>query len=98
MLFQQELWLIIVGLVTAMIYLKTTHSQASFKRAALWSVLFSLVVGEIGMLTTLFFPSDLLGLIVTTLAAMIGVRFGIKRSGNTISATRRSSRSSKAKK
>ena len=79
MLFQQELWLIIVGLVVALVLRRTVFVGGSFIRIALWACIFSLIVGEFGMFSTLFFPSDLIGLILTTFAAMLGARFGAKR-------------------
>ena len=81
MLFQQELWLIIVGLVVTFVLRRTLFLGGSPLRIVLWACAFSLIVGEFGMFTTLFFPSDLIGLILTTLAAMMGARFGAKRSG-----------------
>ncbi|TDR29013.1 hypothetical protein [Hydromonas duriensis] len=80
MLFQQELWLIIVGWVTAFIFQRSTGNPAPFGRMALWACVFSLFVGELGMLSTLFFPSDLVGLLVTAFFALLGARFGAKRS------------------
>lgn len=84
MLFQQELWLIIVGLVVAFVLRRTLFFGGSFIRIASWACIFSLIVGELGMFSTLFFPSDLIGLILTTLAAMMGARLGAKRSGASI--------------
>ena len=74
MFFQQELWLIIVGLIVAKVVQKTNQSPVAYKSIALWSCLFSLIVGELGMLTQLFFPSDPLGLAVTALAALIAAK------------------------
>ncbi len=91
MLFQQELWLIIVGLVVAFVLRRTLFFGGSFIRIASWACIFSLIVGELGMFSTLFFPSDLIGLILTTLAAMMGARLGAKRSGTSLNASQRKS-------
>lgn len=91
--FQQELWLIIVGLVVAIVLRRTAFPNSSLASLALWASLFSLIVGELGMLSTLFFPSDLLGLIVTTFAAMMGARFGAKRVGSSSSSSKSSNSS-----
>ena len=74
MFFQQELWLIIVGLIVAKVVQKTNQSPVAYKSIALWSCLFSLIVGELGMLTQLFFPSDPIGLALTALAALIAAK------------------------
>ena len=105
MFFQQELWLIIVGLIVAKVVQKTNQSPVAYKSIALWSCLFSLIVGELGMLTQLFFPSDAMGLALTALAALIaakvvvGSRTGANQAGKshkTIKTDRRTT-SSKAK-
>ena len=105
MFFQQELWLIIVGLIVAKVVQKTNQSPVAYKSIALWSCLFSLIVGELGMLTQLFFPSDPLGLAVTALAALIaakvviGSRTGANKAGKSHKTTKtdRRTTSSKAK-
>lgn len=74
MFFQQELWLIIVGLIVAKVVQKTNQSPVPYRSIALWSCLFSLIVGELGMLTHLFFPSDWLGLILTSLSALVAAK------------------------
>ena len=79
MYFQQELWLVIVGLVTTFIVQRTSPSNTLFFKVAPWACGFSVAMGEFGMLSTLFFPSDLLGLILTTFAAMMGIWFATKR-------------------
>ncbi|AXF85487.1 hypothetical protein DTO96_101218 [Ephemeroptericola cinctiostellae] len=98
MLFQQELWLIIVGLVVALVLRRTVFVGGSFIRIALWACTFSLIAGELGMFSTLFFPSDLIGLILTTLAAMMGARLGAKRSGASFSSPPQKPRSRTNKK
>ncbi len=101
MFFQQELWLIIVGLIVAKVVQKTNQSPVPYQSIALWSCLFSLIVGELGMLTQLFFPSDLLGLVLTALAALIaakvviGGRTGARASSNNSSRTPKKSRAKK---
>lgn len=74
MFFQQELWLILVGLIVAKVVQKTNQSPVPYKPIALWACLFSLIVGELGMLTQLFFPSDVVGLLLTALAALIAAK------------------------
>lgn len=95
MFLQQELWLILVGLIVAKIVQKTNQTSIPFKKIALWSALFSLIVGELGMLTQLFFPSDPMGLIMTSLAALIAAKITI--GGNT-GAQRRTKKTRTAKK
>lgn len=43
MLFQQELWLIIVGLVVAFVLRRTLFFGGSFIRIASWACIFSLI-------------------------------------------------------
>lgn len=74
MFFQQELWLILVGLIVAKVVQKTNQSPVAYRPIALWACLFSLIVGELGMLTQLFFPSDVLGMVLTALAALIAAK------------------------
>ena len=73
MFFQQELWLIIVGLIVAYVVRKLNGSTVAFKKIAVWACAMRLIVGEMGMVTQLFFPSDVTGLLHTTLAALIAI-------------------------
>lgn len=77
MFFQQELWLLIVGLIVAYVVRKLNGSTVEFKKIALWACAMSLVVGELGMVTQLFFPSDVMGFLLTTLAALIASKIVI---------------------
>lgn len=77
MFFQQELWLIIVGLIVAYVVRKLNGSTVAFKKIAVWACAMSLIVGELGMVTQLFFPSDLMGFLLTTLAALIASKIVI---------------------
>ena len=77
MFFQQELWLVIVGLIVAYVVRKFNGSTVAFKKIALWACAMSLVVGELGMVTQLFFPSDVMGFLFTTLAALIASKIVI---------------------
>ncbi|MFZ1416931.1 MAG: hypothetical protein WAS93_01120 [Burkholderiaceae bacterium] len=103
MFFQQELWLIIVGLIVAKVVQKTNQSPVAYKSIALWSCLFSLIVGELGMLTQLFFPSDAMGLALTALAALIaakvviGSRTGANQAGKSNQAAKTSRRNASGK-
>jgi uncharacterized membrane protein YfcA len=84
MFFQQELWLIIVGLIVAYMVRKLNGSTVAFKKIALWACAMSLIVGELGMVTQLFFPSDLIGFMLTALVALIAAKIviGDKTAGN----------------
>ncbi|MBS1175179.1 MAG: hypothetical protein H6R05_1310 [Burkholderiaceae bacterium] len=84
MFFQQELWLIMVGLVVAYVVRKLNGSTVAFKKIALWACAMSLIVGELGMVTQLFFPSDVMGFLLTTLAALIASKIviGDQTAGN----------------
>ena len=77
MFFQQELWLVIVGLIVAYVVRKFNGSTVAFKKIALWACAMSLIVGELGMVTQLFFPSDVMGFLFTTLAALIASKIVI---------------------
>ncbi len=74
MFFQQELWLILVGFIVARVAYKLNGSTAQFKKVAIYACALSLIVGEFGMVTQLFFPSDFLGLVLTSLAALIAAK------------------------
>lgn len=77
MFFQQELWLVLVGLIVAKITQRANGSTIAYRKIALWSCVLSLLVGELGMVTQLFFPSDPLGLGLTALAALIAAKIVI---------------------
>ena len=77
MFLQQELWLIIVGLVVARVVQKTNGSPIAYRRIALWACTLSLIVGELGMVMQWFFPSDLFGLLLTSLAALMASKIAI---------------------
>ena len=95
MFFQQELWLIIVGLIVAYVVRKLNGSTVAFKKIAFWACALSLIVGELGMVTQLFFPSDITGLLLTTLAALIAAKvvIGDRTAGNQQPQTRKRSTS-----
>lgn len=77
MFFKEELWLILVGLIVSLVVRKLNGSSVAWKKIALYACALSVLVGELGMLTQLFFPSDLLGLMLTCLAALIGAKIAI---------------------
>lgn len=98
MFFQQELWLVIVGLIVAYVVRKFNGSTVAFKKIALWACAMSLVVGELGMVTQLFFPSDVMGFLFTTLAALIASKIviGDKTAANQSRPAQQRSRKRKA--
>ena len=97
MFFQQELWLILVGLLVAKVVQKTNQTTVSYKRIALWSCIASVIVGELGMLSHLFFPSDPLGLAVTALVALIAAKIVIGGRTGTGGGASRSSKARRTK-
>lgn len=84
MFLQQEIWLILVGLIVAWIVKKSSGSAAPIKRVALFACLASLLVGWFGMgvrgiLPQLaFFPTDVRGLLITTFAAFLAAKFVVR--------------------
>ena len=74
MFFQQEIWLVLVGLIVAKIVQKTNGTHVAYQKIAFWSCVISLLIGEIGMITQLFFPSDVLGVVLTTLGALLAAK------------------------
>ena len=74
MFLQQELWLIIVGLIVAYVVKKHNGSQVAFMNIAKYTCISSLIVGELGMVTQLFFPSDFIGMVLTSLAALVAAK------------------------
>ena len=84
MFVQQELWLILVGLVTAWVVKKTSGSPAPFKRVAIFAIVASLLVGWFGMAVKgivpqlAFFPTDVRGLLITVAAAFLAAKFVVR--------------------
>lgn len=101
MFLQQELWLILVGLLTAWVIKKNSGTAVPYTKIALYACLSSLIVGEFGMFAKgfapllSFFPTDIRGFIITTLAAFLAAKFVIRsprtrnNNTNTTATTRR---------
>ena len=84
MFLQQELWLILIGLITAWVVKKTSGSAAPYRRVALFASIAALLVGEFGMLAkgfapaAAFFPTDIRGLLFTSIAAFLAAKFVVR--------------------
>lgn len=84
MFLQQEFWLILVGLLTAWVVKKNSGSAAPYTRIALFACIAALLVGEFGILakgfapTAAFFPTDIRGLLFTSIAAFLAAKFVVR--------------------
>lgn len=85
MFLQQELWLILLGFIVALVVKKTSGSPAPLSRVTLFASTASLLVGWFGMAakgiwpTLAFFPTDVRGVLFTVIAAFLAAKFVVRR-------------------
>lgn len=88
MYLKEELWLIIIGLIVAWVVKTTSCTTVPYKRIAIFSSSISLVVGLFGLLVKgiqpklAFFPTDVRGLLLISLAAFIAAKIAAYSSKN----------------
>lgn len=86
MYLQQEIWLILVGLIVAGVVKNAHGGSAAFKRLAVYACGASLVTGWFGMLVKgflpqlAFFPSDVRGVVFIALAAFLAAKWSLRKS------------------
>ncbi|MGL4767908.1 MAG: hypothetical protein ACRCV6_07500 [Formosimonas sp.] len=85
MFVQQELWLILVGLIVAWVVKSSAGSAAPFKRVALFAIVASLLTGWFGMAVKgivpqlAFFPTDVRGFLIIVAAAFLAAKFVVRQ-------------------
>ncbi|GHA78829.1 hypothetical protein GCM10009007_19900 [Formosimonas limnophila] len=95
MFLQQELWLILLGFIVALVVKKTSGSPAPLSRVTLFASAASLLVGWFGMAAKgiwpalAFFPTDVRGVLITVTAAFLAAKFVVRRPRTTISKSRK---------